>query len=162
MMKHVKRQNRLERSPSLRSRRSRNGKSSSSDKPQLRIVAVETAEQSISSAAGTPSAELITQVEAGNQQDNPSNDRRVDELNDKQLEIFAQNCWLVSLIENKVPVREALQRLGITRSDRSVRDLMRRYRLHGRSGLFDQRWFRHTESGILTPEVKKLTLGLFF
>lgn len=161
MMKRVKRQNRWEQSPSLRSRGSRNRKSSSSDKPQLRIVAVETAEPEINSVAGTLSAELITRVDAGDQQDSPSNGRRVDELNDKQLEIFAQNCWLVSLIENKVPVREALQRLGITRSERSVRDLIRRYRLHGRSGLFDQRWFRHTESGILTPEVKKLTLGLY-
>jgi putative transposase len=86
----------------------------------------------------------------------------MDELTEKQLEIFAQNCWLASLIENKIPVKEALRRLGIKRSERSVRDLMRRYRKHGRHGLFDQRWFRRTEAEVLTGSIKKLTLAIYF
>jgi putative transposase len=86
----------------------------------------------------------------------------MDELTEKQLEIFAQNCWLVSLIENRVPIREALRRLNLARSERSVRDLMHRYRKEGRHGLFDQRWFRRTETDVLIPMVKKLTLGIYF
>lgn len=87
---------------------------------------------------------------------------RMDELTEEQLEVFAQNSWLVSLVQNGVPVKEALLRLGITRSERSVRDLMRRYRKNGNRGLLDQRWFRRIEAEVLTPEVKKLALAIYF
>ena len=87
---------------------------------------------------------------------------RMDELTEKQLELFAQNCWLVNLIDNGVPTREALRRLNVDRSERSVRDLMRRYREHGRRGLFDQRWFRRNTADALTPLIKELTLAIYF
>lgn len=130
--------------------------------PQKRKPSIDTLKQSTDSLPSISSPALIARDENYCKQDDSSGRRHLDELNDKQLEIFAQNCWLVSLIENKVPIREALQRLGIKRSERSVRDLMRRYREHGRSGLFDQRWFRRTNAVVLTPEIKKLTLGLYF
>lgn len=87
---------------------------------------------------------------------------RMDELTEEQLEVFAQNCWLVSLVQNGVPVKEALLRLDINRSERSVRDLMRRYRERGQLGLLDQRWFRRIEAEVLIPEVKKLALAVYF
>ncbi|HEX8495342.1 MAG TPA: Mu transposase C-terminal domain-containing protein [Pyrinomonadaceae bacterium] len=87
---------------------------------------------------------------------------RIDDLKEEQLEIFAQNCWLVSLIENKVPVKEALRRLGINRSERSVRHLMHRYKKDGRKGLFDRRWLKEAQAKVLTPIVKKIALAMFF
>lgn len=92
----------------------------------------------------------------------PCEMRRMDELTEEQLAVFAQNCWLVSLIQNGIPAKEALRRLGINRSERSVRDLMRRYRKRGQRGLLDQRWFRRTEVEVLTPEIKKLALAIYF
>jgi transposase InsO family protein len=92
----------------------------------------------------------------------PSETGRTDELDEEQLEVFSQNCWLVSLVNNGIKIKEALRRLGINRSERSVRDLMRRYRKYGRHGLFDQRWFRRTEAVVLTSEVKKLALAVYF
>ena len=86
---------------------------------------------------------------------------RMDELTEEQLAVFAQNCWLVSLVRNGVPVKEALLRLGINRSERSVRDLMRRFRKSGQRGLLDQRWFRRTEAEVLIPEVKRLALAIY-
>jgi putative transposase len=87
---------------------------------------------------------------------------RMDQLNEEQLKIYSENCWLVSLITNGVSPRAALKRLGINRSERSVRDLMRRYKENGRRGLFDQRWFRSPEPNVLTSLVKKLLLALYF
>jgi len=84
------------------------------------------------------------------------------ELTEEQLKIFAENCWLVDLVENGVSIREALRRLGISRTERSVRELVQRYRSEGRRALFDRRWFRRPESDVLTTQVKKLILGLYF
>ena len=85
-----------------------------------------------------------------------------DELTETQLEIYAQNAWLVSLIEKGVPTKEALRQLNINRSERSVRHLMRRYKENGYRGLIDGRWMRKTMEFALTPEVKKLALALYF
>lgn len=87
---------------------------------------------------------------------------RLDQLSEEQLKIYSENCWLVSLISNGVSPRTALKRLRINRSERSVRDLMRRYRKNGRRGLFDQRWFRSPEPSVLTTLMKKLILALYF
>lgn len=87
---------------------------------------------------------------------------RLDQLSEDQLKIYSENCWLVSSISNGVSPRAALKRLGISRSERSVRDLMRRYREKGRRGLFDQRWFRSPEPSVLTSLIKKLILALYF
>lgn len=92
----------------------------------------------------------------------PEEPRRIDQLSEEQLKIYSENCWLVSLISNGVSPRAALKRLGIKRSERSVRDLMHRYRRDGRRGLFDQRWFRSPEPSVLTSFIKKLLLALYF
>ncbi len=86
----------------------------------------------------------------------------INELSEEQLRIFAENCWLVNLIENGVSIPEAKQRIGISRTERSVRQLVQRYRKEGRRGLFDRRWFRRTAVEVLTTKVKKLILGLYF
>jgi putative transposase len=85
-----------------------------------------------------------------------------DESTEEQLKTFAQNAWLVSLIEKGIPATEALRRLNLSRGERSVRQLARRYQKHGYRGLIDRRWTRKTENFALTPEIKKLALALYF
>lgn len=110
-----------------------------------------------------PGSELQPQFDIKDAQSRPVlATRRMDELNEQQLEVFAQNCWLVSLIKKGVPAKEALRRLDISRSERSVRDLMHRYKRDGQHGLFDRRWFRSTKTEVLTFEVKKLALAVYF
>lgn len=94
--------------------------------------------------------------------DNKNPKVHFDEFTEEQLDAFAQNAWLVSLIENGLPAAKALEQLKIKRSERSVRDLVRRYREDGHHGLMDKRWLRRTEEFALTPEVKKLTLAIYF
>lgn len=163
-MKRLHRQDTSTPHKSLQSRSTRR-KSSTPRKSQqssgLRVLAGKFAVAN-TSITSTSSAEPISGDIVNDQQEELSEKQRIDELTEEQLEIFAQNCRLVSLIENNVPVREALQRLGINRSERSVRDLMQRYKKQGRRGLFDQRWFRQTEAAILTPLVKKLAMAVYF
>lgn len=87
---------------------------------------------------------------------------RLDELSEAQLAIYAQNAWLVSLIEKGVPVRQALKQLNIERSERSVRDLKARYRKYGYQGLIDKRWVRTNEETSLTAQIKRLVLAIYF
>lgn len=87
---------------------------------------------------------------------------RLDELSEKQLEIFSQNSWLVNLIEKGCSISEALKRLDLNRCERSVRDLFNRYKKQGRLGLVDKRWLRTNEAKVLTPATKKIIVYYFF
>jgi putative transposase len=89
-------------------------------------------------------------------------DCRLDELSDEQLRIYAENCWLISLMKNGVPAKEAIQRVGAKRSERSARHLLGRFEQHGFSGLLDKRWFRSTEPRVFTSEVQGITLAWYF
>lgn len=84
------------------------------------------------------------------------------ELNEQQLEIFAQNAWLITLIEKGVPVAKALQQINSTRTERSARQLAARYKKEGYAGLIDKRWLRKPEKFVLKPEVEELALGFYF
>lgn len=86
----------------------------------------------------------------------------LNELNERQLEMFAQNAWLVTLIEKGVPVVKALQQIGSTRTERSARELAARYKKEGYAGLIDKRWLRKPEKHALKPEVQRIALGFYF
>lgn len=87
---------------------------------------------------------------------------RLDELTEEQLEIYSQNYQLVNLIRSGVHREAALKRLGIERSERSVRDLLSRYRKSGKLGLIDKRWFRENPTNVLTNDLQKIVLYYFF
>lgn len=87
---------------------------------------------------------------------------RLDELSEKQLETYSQNYQLINLIQSGMSVNNALERLSLTRSYRSVRGLRERYRKHGKLGLVDKRWLRVTKTDVLTNETKKIILYYFF
>jgi putative transposase len=89
-------------------------------------------------------------------------DFRLDELNEEQLKIYAENSQLVSLMKNGVRAGEAIRRVGAKRSERSARHLFRRFERHGFSGLLDKRWFRSIEPRVFTPEVQGITLAWYF
>jgi putative transposase len=88
--------------------------------------------------------------------------RRLDELSEEQLKIYAENCWLISLIKNDVTIKEAIRRVGAKRSERSARDLLRRFDQCGFNGLLDKRWFRSIETRVFTREVENITLSWYF
>lgn len=94
--------------------------------------------------------------------ENKHKEPHFEELTEEQLELYAENAWIVSLIQKGVPASMALTRLGIKRSERSVRRLVHRYKEQGYKGLIDKRWLRKTEEFILTPVIKKLILALYF
>jgi putative transposase len=87
---------------------------------------------------------------------------RLDELTDEQLRIYAENCWLVNLMENDVRAREAIKRLGISRTERTARNLYKRFKEGGFSALLDKRWGREFEAKVFTFEVQKITLAWYF
>lgn len=87
---------------------------------------------------------------------------RLDELSDEQLRIYAENCWLVNLMDNDVPTKEAIKRLGISRTERTARNLFKRYKEGGLPALLDRRWGREFEAKVFTFEVQKITLAWYF
>jgi len=87
---------------------------------------------------------------------------RLDELNDDQLEVYAENCLLVALMSHDLPAEEAVRRLGFTRTPRTARNLYRKYKQDGFKGLIDRRWLRETEATVFTTDVKLRTLYWFF
>jgi putative transposase len=87
---------------------------------------------------------------------------KLDELNDDHIEVYAENWRLISLIEGGASIKEAKEKLGIKRSERSIRDLRKRFKRHGQKGLIDKRWLRTTDCFVLTPEVKSIILGAYY
>jgi putative transposase len=87
---------------------------------------------------------------------------RLDELGDKQLQIYAENCGLVNLMDRDVRAREAIKRLGISRTERTARNLYKRFKEGGFPALLDKRWGREYEAKVFTFEVKKITLAWYF
>jgi putative transposase len=88
--------------------------------------------------------------------------KRLEELDDVQLKMFTDRNMLVNLINEGIPVKEAIRRVGLDCTDRTARNLVRRKKEHGAAGLMDRRWSRVPEAHVFTPEVRKLTLGWYF
>lgn len=86
----------------------------------------------------------------------------LDELNEGKIEIFAENWRLICLIEQGVSIKDAKKRASINRSDRSIREMVKRYKKFGQKGLLDKRWFRNNKSLVLTPEVKNIILAAYY
>jgi transposase InsO family protein len=88
---------------------------------------------------------------------------RLDELDDEQLRLFTENSQLVQLVTfARLSPRKAIERLGAARSERSVRDLIKRHKEGGSLALIDRRWLRQTPAKIFTTELKHVTLAFFF
>jgi putative transposase len=87
---------------------------------------------------------------------------KADELSEEKIEQFAENWRLISLINQGVPINKAKVDLGITKSERSIYNLLRKYRLYGQSGLIDRRHYRTNPVLVLTSEVKAIILGFYF
>jgi hypothetical protein len=83
---------------------------------------------------------------------------RADELTDEQLEQFATNYRLICLLENDVPAKEALKRLGIERTERWARKLWQRYREHGKRALLDGRTLRQNPATVLTNFFRQMII----
>jgi putative transposase len=92
----------------------------------------------------------------------PTKAIRLDELGDKQIQIYAENCQLANLMKNDVPAREAIKRLGISRTERTARNLFKRFKEGGFPALLDKRWGREFEAKVFTFEVQKVTLAWYF
>jgi putative transposase len=87
---------------------------------------------------------------------------KTDELNEEQIEQFAENWRLVCLIKQGVSISKAKTRLGISRSERSIRNLVKKYKLYGQSGLIDRRYYRTNPIQVLISETKAIILGFYF
>lgn len=89
-------------------------------------------------------------------------DHRLDELSEDHLKAYAENCWLIRLMEAGVPAKEAIRRVGSGRSERSARRLLERFKRRGHEGLLDKRWFRKTGLRVFTREVRGIALSWYF
>jgi putative transposase len=89
-------------------------------------------------------------------------DYRLDELSEDHLKAYAENCWLVRLMQSDVPAKEAIRRVGSGRSERSARRLLERFERRGVVGLLDKRWFRKTGLRVFTREVREIALSWYF
>jgi putative transposase len=87
--------------------------------------------------------------------------KRLEELDDEQLKIFADRNTLVNLIQQGVKVKEAIRRVGLKCTEKTARNLVRRKSEKGTAGLIDRRWSREPEAYIFTPEVKAITLSCY-
>src|ERR1044071_1809048 len=83
-------------------------------------------------------------------------------LKGKRLEIFSLRYQLVCLLDNGVPVKEAIDRLNLILTQSAARKLYRRYREHGLQALVDGRWMIEHENSVLTEEVKHRLLQWYF
>lgn len=88
--------------------------------------------------------------------------KRVEELNEKQLGVYAENYRLCLLMESGLTARQAKNRTGSQRSVRSVRDVFARFKKHGRKGLFDKRQSRKPAVVVLIAEVMNIVLAWYF
>jgi putative transposase len=88
--------------------------------------------------------------------------KRLEELNESQLDTFTDRGTLVNFIRHGVPVKEAIKRVGLDCTERTARNLVQRHEELGAVGLIDKRWSRVPEAYVFTPEVMKLTLGWYF
>lgn len=83
-------------------------------------------------------------------------------LSVKNIERYAENFRLVTLIETGLTPRQALKNLGIKRPLRTVYDLVTEYRKFGKWGLLDKRWTVTKNKYVLTNEVQEIILAWFF
>jgi putative transposase len=88
--------------------------------------------------------------------------KRLDELDDEQLKVFADRNALVNLIQHGVAVKEAIRRLGLDCTEKTARNLVRRKEEEGVVGLIDRRWGREPEARVFTPQVRAIALHWYF
>lgn len=89
-------------------------------------------------------------------------DLRLDELNEEQLKIYGERCWLVALMSHDVLANEAIRRLNLSYTPHTARNIYRRFEKKGFEGLIDKRWLRQTKATVFTSEVKLITLFWYF
>lgn len=87
---------------------------------------------------------------------------KADELSDSQHETLAKNYMLVCLIKAGTPIREAIVRAGLTITESSARKLMKRYEQHKMRGIIDQRSGNGRKQILLTSQLKKRVLAVWF
>lgn len=87
--------------------------------------------------------------------------RRLDEIKEEHLRIFAENSQIVCLMDRGVTASEAVRILGVKRTDRAARDLYKRFKRSGRQALMDTRWLKGCEAQVMTTEVQSLSIGWF-
>jgi len=86
----------------------------------------------------------------------------VNTLKDSNVEIYAENVRLVTLVEGGLSVSEAIKYLGVERPRRTVQDLVTRYRMEGNAGLKDKRWNAVKPKRVMIDEVTDVTLAWYF
>lgn len=79
-----------------------------------------------------------------------------DTWGEEQLREFGQKYLLACLLSQGVPVREALARVGLDRSERWARKVRRRFEEEGHTGLLDRRMWNGRAVGLMTAEVRQL------
>ncbi|MFL6283678.1 MAG: Mu transposase C-terminal domain-containing protein [Pyrinomonadaceae bacterium] len=87
---------------------------------------------------------------------------RVDEMSDKQHEALCKNYLLICLMQNEVPLREAIKRAERDITESAAGKLLKRFEQHGIRGLVDQRFANKKKKKILTNELKKRVLAWWF
>lgn len=87
---------------------------------------------------------------------------QIDELNDEKIEALTENWRLVSLITQGVSVKKAKSRVNSNYSERSIRNLVKKYKTNGQEGLLDKRWKRTNPTLVLINEVKNIILGFYY
>lgn len=78
-----------------------------------------------------------------------------------ELEEFAQRIRLVSLMLQGATARQALERLGISRTSAWATKLLRRYRELGEPGLLDLRKYNGAAKSVMTSEVQNIVLRVW-
>lgn len=90
------------------------------------------------------------------------NQIRIDELSDEKLEILTENWRLVSLINHGVSIKKAKSQVSSNQSERSIRNLVKRYKTQGAKAITDGRWNRTNPTLVLVNEVKNIILGFYY
>lgn len=89
-------------------------------------------------------------------------DTRIDQLTETQLETYGENKQLVTLFLNGYSYKDAIKRSGSNRSVSSAQDLLSNYKKHGRTALFDKRWFRKPAIEVMVKDVCDIALAWYF
>lgn len=88
---------------------------------------------------------------------------RLDELTKEQFEKYAENHYLVKLMDNeKLSPAAAIERAGAKRTVRAVAHLYKRYKDGDQDALIDLRWCRQPPAMVLIAAVKNIIFGLLF
>lgn len=85
-------------------------------------------------------------------------DLRLETLDEAQMEVYAQRCWLVSLMEKGESASAAVSHLGLPFTRRTANNIYSKFKRHGLKALVDRRWLRQPRTTVFTEQVKMLTL----